>query len=82
MKITMEYIKAPMKGTPMARRRYGLHTVNGFGSLGFCSEEYLRKDPFRVRGVRHVRVEREPRDLRRGIYGRGKDIVPEDFRVG
>lgn len=71
-----------MNGTPMARRKYGLHTVNGFGALGFCSEEYLRSDPCKVREVRHVRDESWPRDLRRGIYGRDKDIVPEGHTVG
>ena len=31
----MEYIKAPMNGTPTANRKYGLHTVNGSGLGGF-----------------------------------------------
>ena len=60
-----------MKGTPKARRKYGLQTVNGFGSRGFCPVEYLQNEgPARRPVTRVLRADNWPNDLRRGVYDR------------
>lgn len=60
-----------MKGTPKARRKYGLQTVNGFGSRGSCPVEYPRNEgPARRPAMRVLRADNCPSDLRRGVYDR------------
>lgn len=60
-----------MKGTPKARRKYGLQTVNGFGSRGVCPVEYPRNEgPARRPAIRVFLADNCPSDLRRGVYDR------------